>query len=462
MQFAHFRVLTLVSIVTAFAFSSARAASQLALKSGAPLRVERDDSSPRVTLVLTFPGGPGVIAPEQQGLAFVLKEMLNEGPVGMSGDAFRDALFLATSEVDFLPARLAMNVVVKAPADRLKETLALVDKILAAPKLDDVTFSRAKEKVVAQTAARFDSMRNVVFYFGLRDATKNHPFVLDGNGSPKSLSNVTLQDVKAKFPELLNGKLAFFSAVGPVEQSAVATALEQSLGASPRFSDYVPFKSLSVSPEVFKRKSLAVKIIDMPGATDNQIFYVYPEQIKMDSPEAAVAGVAHGILGGGLSGRLGKKLRTERGLTYHASSIFNPVGWSVYTFGGVEQTPKLLIGVPEVITSFKKEKLSERDIAEAQGAKSTEFKESVELPMDRLMAKLSLTLRGLDPSFVDKYQSYLAATTTKSIKDFVNKKVTIDGGYLYLMGDAKNLSQAVKEAGIDSKSVTVVPASEIL
>jgi zinc protease len=210
---------------------------------------------------------------------------------------------------------------------------------------------------------------------------------------------------------------------------------------------YLPYTLEAPDPARFKPSALTVTLIDKPGATDNQILFVYPQAFKEDAPQYAVAEVAHLILGGGVTGRLGDALRNRRGLTYHAGTfLFSGLPmWAVWTFGGLEQTPALIKGVAEVIAAFRKEKLTAIEVREAVSRSITRFRADQELPAERLFERARFRRLGLDPTSLDRHERALAAVDAAAVHAFAARQIDARGGHLYVMGDRTKLTPLLEK-----------------
>lgn len=432
------------------------------LAGGAPLDVLVDPDAPRTTVALVFHGGAGILPQKEQGVGAVIEKILEEGPTGETVEAYQKALFLLNAEVNYLHNSRAQYVVVTAPADTLAKAVDLALAALKAPKLTEDVFQMALSREVANATSSFESMRTVTYYYGLRHAFGSHPDSFDGSAAPQSLKGLTLETIKKWYPKLYSFARLSVSAVGPTSESAIAALLNpvlKSAGAKVKLP-----KPASINVRKVRPKNLTVTLINKPKATDNQILYVFPEALHFDDRERAVALVAHQILGGGLTGRLGDTLRTKRGLTYTAASrpdAYKPA-WIVYTFGGVNQTKGLLDGVPEVLASFKKEKLKAEDIALAKAAMVTEFKQAIELPQDKMFVRLKLRLFNLDPSYLDKVDGYINSVTEADIERFRARFLNDKKGYVYIMGDKETVMPILESTGIKKDSVKVIELDQLI
>jgi zinc protease len=452
-------------VLIAALLSGSAAAKTIGLKNGSFLDSDYDKGLPRQSVVLVFPGGPALIAKEHQGTTEVITDLLDEGPASMSPGQYRQALFLANAEMKVSSGLRAMFVTVKAPPDRLQAAVELAAKTLAEPRLDPESFKQAHAKVTSRTRVTFDEMQAVVFFFGMRRATLDNPDIYDGSGSPATVKNITLEVVKAAYGKLFDRRHLYFVGAGPAEPAAVARIVDAALLSAKDTPQFVASAGRDIDPADIKKKSpkgIRVAIINKPNASDNQVLFVFPEVIKRGAREDVVANVAHTVLGGGMAGRLGKALRKERGLTYHAGSYVTQPGWMIYTFGGDEQVAPLLQGAIEVVGAFRKETLQAGEIAEVRSTLDNKHRQKFELPSDVLMEKIKLRLFARDEAFVEKYQEMLRSVQVGDVGKFVAEKINTENGLLVLMGDKTKLRASLSKAGYNPEKAEIIELDQVM
>lgn len=442
---------------------AAPATEKTALSNGAPLEVA-PNTIPRDTVVVSFMGGAGRIAKEKQGISGILFDVFREGPEGMTQEEYKDALFFANGSLYFRTDFRATYMVINAPPENLSQVMSLARDILAKPKLNAETFKASKERALTERSASDDSMSFVTRYFSTRDLFNYHPETLNDTGSVRTIRGLSLADAQKAAKSLFNWESAFYTATGPTRATALKTVIENSLwptaeAQKPRV--WKPVAFAPVPPLKGKNKTPSAVVIHKPKATDNQVQFYFPLTLKLDSPEAHDANVAHEILGGGLTGDLGRVLRVERGLTYHASSFVGsrlPV-WGVYTFGGLFQTEDLLKGTQEVLEKFRTREIKPEEIAIAKDSARTDFQAAFELPSDLLFERVRYRLYGLNERFLDNALTDLEKVTDERVKAFVANKIRTEGGRLYIMGDKDKIVPILKKVGI--RNIRTVVISDI-
>lgn len=453
------RYFILFTLISTLAFSNISA-----LKNGAPLICEIDRSLPRELLVITFTGGAGIVPKELQGIDWIITELLKDGGKNLSKDAFRKRLFLLNSEINYSRTARAMNVFIKTPEQNLRQILTIFSDLIKNPNFTLENFNKVKEQILGSRAMLDNEMRSVTFYLAPRDLFKYHPDTLDGTGSINSIKNITFEKLKEYYDRIFNFEHTFFSALGNARDNFVRNEINRTLFKKTHMK-YTSYSFNDIKPNEYGRKGLKATIINKTKAVDNQIFFYYPLDVRMDTKKFMTGIVTHQILGGGLNGKLGSTLRGERGLTYHASSNISqrfPV-WYVYTFGGLTQTLPLLNGIREVINNFKKEEISNESYTRAVNAIITDRKAELELPEDILLEKIDLKLKNLDTTFlIENFIQNLKSVTISDIQEFKKTNLDFENGFIYLMGDKDKLKNILKEFGIEEKSITIVEISQVM
>lgn len=444
-----------VVLLVGFVLSSTALSS---LKNGASLVVERAGYAPRSSLVICFSGGPAQVPPDKQGLTAVLQAILDEGPSSSEPEEYLQQLFLLDGSIDLREINRGLLLEIKVPDDKFKDGLMLARDLLSNPKLNSEVFSRAIKTVLSETKNRQEDMAETISFFATRNAFGNSPDAFDGQGTVASVKSITLEDLKSYYPKVLDLRRTSFWYVGNLSQSEVESQINRSFLANSSGS----VQKTTFTPANFVKpdaNSPKVTLIQRADSPDNQIFYLFPENVVWDSDEKAQAEVLNEILGGGLTGRLATLLREKRGLTYHAGSSlhFSLPAWDIWTFGITANVEKLMAGVDEVLARFHQGSFTAREVKEAKMQVLTSFLQDQELPQDRLVERIRYGLFGRDPAFLSHYPAAIEAVSVASIRQFLKQKhFSSQDGRIYLMGDEKALLPILKKRHFSKEQVKVV------
>lgn len=430
------------------------------LINGAPFLGEVDLDLPRSIVILTFQGAPTKLLPEHQGVILLLEEAFKSGATNTTQEVYKEKLFKQGADIDYSHGTNFFQVTIKTPPSEMENTLSLVKDTLTSPRLSKHEFKDYFENVLAGLKGNFESMQHVIFYLASRDSLSYSPYSLTGDTSPSSFLKIDYDLFIAEKNKVIDFDSMIISYIGSEKPSLVKKLFEKI------FSEKLASKFIAQkeNPSCIQKKSEQdYLVIDKPGATDNQIAFIYPKNLKRDGKDWPIGRVTMDLLGGGLHGRLGTTLRTERGLTYAAMSWLSTSNlplWMAWTFGGVEQTKGLLNGVPEVIAKYKNENIKNSEIIESQERQMNKFMQLNELSKDRLSEKIWSLINHINPSFNEKYPHLLKEVTAKKVEKF-KKNLNTDKPFIYLMGDKEKILKILNELGISLSRIKVISIEDI-
>lgn len=408
------------------------------------LLIEENKDLLRQILVVSFPLGAGSIPKEKQGVTKIFSELIKEGPASEDAASFRKKLFKLNASFNLSSGPESTILVVRAPQDKLEEALALALGSLRDPKIS-TDYEKIKAKVLNNRRLMNEDMQSVILYAARRDLFDYHPRTLDGTGSPKSISNISAEDVEAFSQRLEKSKPFFIVTAGPTPGQDIKTLVRKRL-ASPDSFEEITLAELPVQQA--KTKDLELVIINKTGVTDNQVLFIQPHNIPEDSQQYIDGELTHLLLGGG-SGHLNEELRVKRGLTYGVFSGINGVRkrWVVYSFASNDKLAELLKQIRPAVEGFRSKSVSADELKNAQAKLISSYRQSRELPQDELMAKMNYYTYGLDPEFMEAYEDHVNAVSTKAVHSFAKSSIDLSKGRLYLMGDEAVIKRSLKELG---------------
>ena len=212
-----------------------------------------------------------------------------------------------------------------------------------------------------------------------------------------------------------------------------------------------------------KFNSHKVVLLNKPGATDNQVRYIVRRKIPIDNAEMVAFELANKALGSGMQSSLFRVLREERGLTYSAGSgISENLGmWTIVSFASTDKLGKLLSGIGEVVSAQAKLVIDQPQAALLKADALTQWKESRELPSDRLLETLGARIYGRDLSFIQKEDEWIAKAQEADITRLGKSYFSVKDASIYVMGDRTKLMPVFKSLGYQDKDVRVVELSSV-
>ncbi len=300
------------------------AARQFKLSNGAEVAFVPVPGAGLFTGRAIFEGGERAVPPGETGLTPLLATLLTSGAGGKDAAQFADAVQTLGASMVAEGSRHVLVAGVSGLSANLDPTLDLFADALLRPALAESDFAREKSLALARIAARAERPTQVAQLVAL--AGLFGPDDLRGraaDGSEKSVSGLTLAQVKAAYPKLLDPARARFVFAGDLDPAALQAALEARFGkARPAAGAAAPPPRPAPVPSAPGGKIL---LVDRPGAPQTVILLARPVAPADESGRGRRA-ILNTLFGGSFTSRLNQNLREDKGYTYGARSQFSQDG----------------------------------------------------------------------------------------------------------------------------------------
>lgn len=284
------------------------------LKNGLTVHFIERHRAPLVDVVVSVGAGALHDRPGREGTATATADLLSQGAGGRDAFAFDDAVQGIGGRVDVDAGWTRIAVAGQALSSRTDEIVGLVADVLLRPRLDGEDHARKQQERLGELAYYQGEPRTLA---ALAAARALFPTGRQGTGvigTPRSVSAVTIDDVRAHHRALFRPDNAFVVIVGDIDARQAATVLEAALGTWEVPSDPRP---VATAQEPSPLDGVQVLLVDRPGAPQSVVQVVAP--IPADTrPFDAAAGVMGTLLGGSFTSRLNANLREKHQYAYGA------------------------------------------------------------------------------------------------------------------------------------------------
>jgi predicted Zn-dependent peptidase len=314
-----------------------------------------DPTLPLVDFMVQIRGGTGHFPREKMasvsGMATFLR---NGGTRSLSPDSVALLADLLAMDMGFASGGGGTVASLNSLTDTLDEGLDLFREVLTAPGFDPEVVEIWKAQQLEQVRRRTEDPVSLAYQEFNRLMYGDHPvgWVLEeGDLAEDRLDEERLREVHRTL--FCRDRLTL-GVAGDVEWEEIRPRIERFLAAWP-----VCESELQPAAEPEMRRSGAVYIL--PRETEQTTIVLgQPGGTRAeDSSDYFATQVGNLILGGGgFTSRLMRRLRTEEGLTYGASSLWtNPRGYEgvfgVVTQTRAERTPDALQAIAEILDEFR-------------------------------------------------------------------------------------------------------------
>jgi zinc protease len=203
-----------------------------------------------------------------------------------------------------------------------------------------------------------------------------------------------------------------------------------------------------------------IVVIDKPDAVQTEI-RVGNLGIPRSSPDYYALTVANQILGGPATNRLFKALRSQRGLTYGASSdlvcLRSKGTWRAKTSTRTPETIKSVQLVLEQMKHLRERQIAGWELEATEGYLTGHMALEFETSGGIAEHLLDLMIHDLPLDYWNKFPEHLHALTTQEVWDVTRQHLDPDRALIVLVGNLSGFEKDLKKLG----EVRVIPASRV-
>jgi zinc protease len=399
---------------------------------------------PVISIRMLVRAGGALDPNDKLGVANLANALLTQGTERQSASEMND-------EIDFIGGAMgagagtdlsSLNVLVMK--DSFDYGLQLLSDIARRPAFAPEEIERQRQQMLSSLRVSLEDpgfiadgvFRRLVYGF--------HPYAWPHSGTPETLGAVTRDDLVEFHRRNFAPNNAILAIVGDV------TADEAFAGASRVFGDWarrdVPSGQFAAPPDPTRR----VIVVNKPDAVQTEI-RVGHIGVRRSHPDYMALNLALRILGGEGANRLHQVLRTERGLTYGAEAEFHTLlesgDFEASTSTRSEATAEALRLIVDEFWRLQRERVSDRELADAKAYLSGSFPLTIETP-DAIAAQvLNVIFFGLPVEELQSFRERVNAVTPDDIQRVARTYLHPDRLSIVLVGNASVFASQLRGLG---------------
>lgn len=333
------------------------------LKNGAKVKYLIRESIPIAYLTVLIPASS--LDEKKISQAYLTAQMLTHGTKKRSARQIED-------EIDFLAITIEKKVThdytmltLSTTKRNLKSAIELFFDILKNPTFPEDEFR--KEISILQKSLRQleEDPSHLATKYMLKDLFGKHPYGRVVEGEPDKLSELTREDLVEFYQKFYKPDSMIFSIVGSIDKNdleEISREIENWEGKS--------IKRELQLPQPSDRDKPCEIIIKRDDLTQSTILIGFVGISRKDPKFYAFSVMNYILGGGGLTSRLAKEVREERGLAYSVYSTFSP-----YLFPGpfyvevktkAENTKRVIELILEELNKISKHGVTDEELEEAK------------------------------------------------------------------------------------------------
>ncbi|OFW12233.1 MAG: hypothetical protein A3F69_01305 [Acidobacteria bacterium RIFCSPLOWO2_12_FULL_66_10] len=399
---------------------------------------------PAVSIRLLVRAGSASDPRAKLGIAHLAASLLDQGTTTMSAEKMNDAIdFIggamgagAATDVTFV------NMVVMK--DSFETGLRMVSDMARHPAFAPAEIERQRQQMLSGLKVSLDDpgfIANAVFdrlVYGF------HPYGMPDSGTPDTIGGLTRDDLVAFHSRYFAPNNAILAIVGDVTVEEAFAAAKNVFGDWQRRD--LPADALVQPPDPTRR----VIVVNKPDAVQTEL-RVGHIGIARKHEDYMPVNLAIRILGGEGSNRLHQLLRTERALTYGAQANMDTLkesgDFEAETNTRSEATGEVLKLIVDEFWRLQRERVSERELADAKAYLTGSFPLTIETPEAIAMQVVNVLFYGLPLDELQSFRERVNAVTVDDIQRVARAYLRPDRLSVALVGNAAAFAPQLRAAG---------------
>jgi predicted Zn-dependent peptidase len=420
---------------------------RVVLDNGAVLLLAEKHDVPLIGMQAVVRGGTAADPLTHPGMASLLASLLEKGAGDRGAAAFAEAAAAVGGSIGADANMESFAVTADFLSRDAELMIELVADMLMRPTLSEDEFLKEQRRSIALLqAAKGSNPRALIGSYGNAFLFGDHPYGNPPHGGEESLAGITHDALVQHYEDHFGGDRLILSVVGDFDIAAMRTKLTEEFGGwRAAAGQLTPIETIE------RAAGRRVLLVDKPGAAQTY-FLIGNVGVAIDYPRRAEMQLANTLFGGRFTSMLMTALRTEGGLTYHASSSVarysaaGPVFITSYT--QTATTIEALDLAIEKLGALHRRGFSDEMIASARNYIMGQFPPTLE-PAAALADMLAyLELNGLDRSYIDAYGAALEAVTPVTLHNAISEVYPpADDLVIVLIGDAGSIREGVAKYG---------------
>jgi zinc protease len=349
------------------------------LANGMQVVVVIHTEQPAVSLRMIVKAGTAQDPVGKPGLAAMLASLLDQGTTTRRAQEVADTIDSVGGSLETGVGRDLTFTDVVVMKDSFDVGMGLLADVIRNPAVATEEVERQRQQIesgLAVSGQDPEYVANVVFdrlVYGF------NPYGYPGNGTPESVTSITRDDLVAYHRRYFAPNNSLLAVVGDITGAEALAAVERAFGDWAR--QEIPAEKVPDPPQPTRR----VIVLDKPDAVQTEI-RVGQLGIPRKHADYTPLDLAIRVLGGEGANRLHRILRTERGLTYGASANMETLKRNgqivVETSTRSEATGEVLRLIVDELSRLRRERVDERELADAKAYLTGNFPLTLETPDD--------------------------------------------------------------------------------
>ena len=418
-----------------------------ALKNGISVIGAVNRETPSVALRLSFECGHWRDPQGQEGMAFLLAQLMQESTLRSTAEEMADRMERLGSQISISAGRKSLNTEVHSLSRNLPETLELVEELLFHPAFQEEDFERARKRqleMIANQVNEASQLANKAFAQVIYG--EDHIFGKPTIGTYQSVQSISLNDLRQFYQQQFSVKNGEIIACGDFHEQQLLEAL--ALFGEKDVKD-VPEQSLTIER---KPANGRIYLLNKPDAPQSEIRVGYLAMPYDATGEYYRASIMNFVLGGTFNSRINLNLREDKGWTYGAGSFFSgsehPGPYTVFTSVNTAATAGAVQEILKEVRSYHENGITEEELAFTKSSLGQRDALKYETNAQKLGFLSRIITYDLEPEFVKEQAEILQGITKAEIDQLAQKWLPVSELDIVVVGDASKVADDLRKLAV--------------
>ena len=397
----------------------------------------QERSIPMLAVEIRFRGGASLDPAGKEGLANLLSGLLDEGAGDLDSQTFQGRLEDLAISLSYNAGRDGFSGSMRTLTENTDEAFRLLRLSLTEPRFDQEPVERIRSQVITGIRSREQNPDTIVGRTLFEKLYPNHPYGRPSRGTSKSVTTITVDDLRAFVDRRFAKGNLIVGVVGDISAERLSGLLDQAFGSLPEAAE----NSVSVA-NVVPVAAGGIEVIRRP-IPQSVLMWAMPG-IKRNDPDYFAAVLMNYVLGGGsFTSRLYAEVREKRGLAYSVYSAVVPYEHSGIVLGGVgTQNGQLAESLSLIQTEIKKVAREGITAEELEAAKTyTTGAFPLSLTSNARIAGMLVTLQVLDLGidYLERRAGLINQVTLDDVRVVAARLLDVDAMSVVVVGDPEGV-----------------------
>lgn len=412
---------------------------------GVRVIVMEDHRLPLVTFGLTLPGAGGHAEPKgKEGLGDMTAELLRRGTATRTREELDADLDSHGIWIGAFDGGDFIRVSANCTADQLDHAAELFTDVLQHPAFPQDEFTNLKNQTLSNLQVSLEDPGAVAERELTAAVYAKNP--LGRLTTPESIKSITLDDVRAYYHQMYHPTSeAFLLISGDVTREHALKLADEFLKDLPTAP--VPAVDYTLPPTPTKPRII---LIDHPESKQAMIRLAIPAY-DTRSADKYVGAVAAHVLSGDIDSRLGRDVRSAKGLAYSVWATFRPnrhAGtFSAGTETKLETAGPAIKAMLDVFADMTKNQVPGEEL----NASKTAITGSMVMGMQTIDQQANMRGQGIlneyPDDYYDQYPAHIAAVTAPQVRIVMEKYVDPSKLTIVVVAPAAQVKEQLEKIG---------------